>query len=153
MPLEIERKFLVNKDLLPALDEGVVVRQAYLSFAPAPTVRIRIWGEKAFITIKGQVNGISRSEFEYEIPYIDAVNLLQLAVTNQVEKVRKFYSFNGKKWEIDFFEGTNKGLILAEVELDCENEQVDLPEWIEKEVSNDIRYFNSQLALSPFNQW
>ena len=153
MSIEIERKFLVKKDKLPMLDDGVVIRQAYLSFAPAPTVRVRLWGEKAYLTIKGSVNGVSRPEFEYEIPYTDAVNLLELAVTNHVEKERKFYSFKGKKWEIDFFEGANKGLILAEVELDYENEQIDLPEWIEKEVSNDIRYFNSQLALFPFNQW
>jgi len=153
MQFEIERKFLVREELLPILNDGIVIKQAYLSVAPAPTVRIRLWDEQAFITIKGAVSGICRSEFEYEIPYTDAINLLKLAVTNPIEKVRKIYFFEGKKWEIDFFEGDNKGLILAEVELDSENENVIFPEWVEKEVSNDIRYFNSQLALCPFNKW
>ena len=153
MPLEIERKFLVKKELLPQFYDGVTVKQAYLSVAPAPTVRVRLWGEKAFITIKGLMTGICRNEFEYQIPHNEAIELFNLAITDPVEKVRKFFYFEGKKWEIDFFEGANKGLILAEVELDSENENVVLPDWIDKEVSNDSRYFNSQLALCPFKKW
>ena len=153
MPFEIERKFLVKKELLPALDEGIVLKQAYLSVAPDPTVRVRLFGEKAFLTIKSHARGFSRQEFEYEIPYIEAISMLDLAISNPVEKVRKYYFLDGKKWEIDFFEGANKGLILAEIELEREDEHIVLPVWIGKEVSHDNRYFNSQLALFPFNRW
>jgi adenylate cyclase len=153
MSFEIERKFLVRTELLPEPEDGVRIAQAYLRIPPGPTVRIRQYGDKAYLTIKGETTGISRPEFEYPIPPEDIRPLFQLAVTPPVIKVRKTVVADGKKWEIDFFEGDNQGLILAEIELRSENEQFILPDWVGQEVSGDPKYYNSQLAVKPFLTW
>lgn len=150
MALEIERKFLVNAEKLPAqiLTDGEKISQGYLCLEPARTVRVRIKGGRGFLTIKGVNVGIVRKEFEYEIPIDDAQELLKLCAPNVLEKVRYKVHFAEKIWEIDIFSGRHEGLILAEVELTSADEIVALPNWIEKEVSENPRYFNSNLTLT-----
>ena len=127
--------------------------QAYLCIEPERTIRVRIAGEKAFLTVKGGIKGFSRSEFEYEIPVNDADEMLEMAVSSPVEKVRHIIIHRGKSWEVDVFEGDNKGLVLAEIELGSETETFDLPEWVTEEVSHDMRYHNSQLSQKPYSSW
>jgi len=153
MPLEIERKFLVNTEKLTIESEGTFLCQAYLSEDAARTVRIRIAGEKAFLTIKGQTNGISRKEYEYPVPVADAREMMQLAIYPPVEKTRYKILHEGMMWELDIFHGKNEGLILAEIELTSENQTFTRPEWIACEVSGDPRYFNSYLAKFPYRSW
>ncbi len=153
MATEIERKFLVNKELLPEAAKKITIIQAYLQTDPGRTTRVRITDESAFLTIKGKMVGFSRPEFEYEIPVKDAKELMQLAVSSPIEKVRHLIYVEGRKWEVDFFEGKNQGLVVAEIELPSENEQFDLPVWINEEVTGDIRYHNSYLANHPFIDW
>ena len=153
MPFERERKFLVKRELIPEPEKSTPIIQAYLSTHQERTVRIRLAGDQAFLTIKGGMAGISRLEFEYPIPAADAKELLALAVNKPIEKIRKEIYVAGKKWEIDFFEGANKGLVLAEIELDTEDEEFVLPEWAGKEVTGDWRYHNSQLAMHPYSEW
>jgi len=153
MGVEIERKFLVRSGFVPKGEHQIQMVQAYLCADPERTVRVRIAGEKAFLTIKGKMTGISRPEFEYEIPVDDATELMKLAVYPPVAKIRHLIVYQGKKWEVDIFSGFNSGLILAEVELNDDNETVHLPEWIAEEVSDDLRYHNSQLAKNPYLNW
>lgn len=153
MPFEIERKFLVNTNKLAIDSNGVFLSQAYLTDDPTRTVRIRIAGEKAFLTIKGPSNGISRKEFEYEIPVDEAKEIMQLSIFPPVEKTRYKIIFQNILWELDIFHGKNEGLVIAEVELNSENQAISLPGWIESEVSGDPRYFNSYLAKFPFKSW
>ena len=153
MPFERERKFLVREELIPEPEKSIPIIQAYLSTHPERTVRVRLAGDQAFLTVKGGMSGISRLEFEYPIPAGDAKELLSLAVNKPVEKIRKEIHVAGKKWEIDFFEGANKGLVLAEIELSTEDEEFVLPEWADKEVTGDWRYHNSQLAIHPYSEW
>lgn len=146
MPIEIERKFLVDANKLPAqiLTGGEKISQGYLSTEPARTVRVRIKGDRAFITIKSANVGIVRQEFEYEIPIDDAAEILKLC-DNILEKTRYKVNHAGHIWEVDVFGGRLAGLILAEVELSAAEEFVELPNWIDREVSDDPRYFNSNL--------
>ena len=153
MPFEIERKFLVKRDKLIFKDNGVFMSQAYLTEDPALTVRVRIAGEKAFLTIKGPSNGISRKEFEYSVPVNEAKEIMQLSIFPPLEKTRYKITHRKILWELDIFHGKNEGLILAEVELQSEDQEIALPEWIDKEVSGDPRYFNSYLAKFPFQSW
>jgi len=153
MPLEIERKFLVNPKKWQPNDEGTQLKQAYLSLAPNPTVRVRIAGDKAFLTIKGRSENISRPEFEYEIPVAEASGMLKLAISEPVEKIRYEVMHEGCLWEVDVFSGKNDGLILAEIELESEDQKFTVPDWILKEVSDDSRYYNSFLSERPFSEW
>jgi len=153
MAIEIERKFLVRKDLLPDAMTQVKMIQGYLNDDKERTIRIRIVEEKAYLTVKGKVVGISRPEFEYEVPVIDAMAMMKLSVYPPVEKVRHIVIHDGKKWEVDVFSGLNSGLVLAEVELSHENEHVNLPSWVLEEVSGDQRYYNSQLSKNPYASW
>ncbi|MEN7973069.1 MAG: CYTH domain-containing protein [Verrucomicrobiota bacterium] len=154
MAVEIERKFLVAGDSWKAAaSDGVLCRQGYLASEPEKTVRVRIIGGQAFLTIKGATTGISRSEFEYEIPVADAVELLKLCGDAIVEKTRYFVGHGGMVWELDVFSGANEGLVLAELELESEEQPFDLPDWAGKEVSGDIRYYNAYLARHPFATW
>ena len=153
MPVEKERKFLVKKDLVPETERSTRMIQVYLSTDPERTVRVRVAGDKAYLTIKGSPSGIARPEYEYPIPAEDARQLFRLAVSTPVEKVRHEIHVGGKKWEIDFFEGMNKGLVLAEIELEREDEEFILPEWADKEVTGDWRYHNSRLSEHPFSKW
>lgn len=153
MPLEIERKFLVDKNRWSPTNQGTKMIQAYLGLAPYPTVRIRIAGEKAFLTIKGRSETITRPEFEYEVPVDDAQEMLDLAISSPVEKIRYKIQHEGFTWEVDVFSGKNSGLILAEIELESESQDFPLPEWLLEEVSYDGRYYNSYLSLCPFQEW
>ncbi len=153
MPHEIERKFLVNPERLPPLPEGTPIRQGYLP-AICGTVRVRIAGPEAFLTIKGPTEGLSRLEFEYPIPAEEARRMLDdLCDPAQIDKTRHRIEFAGHLWELDVFHGANEGLLLAEVELKREDEHVDLPPWAADEVSHDSRYQNSNLARKPFPTW
>jgi adenylate cyclase len=151
--IEIERKFLVDTHQWQPAEKGIEIKQGYLSVDELSVVRVRIAGELAFITIKGKTTGISRAEFEYEIPKTDALQLMKLCVNPPVEKIRYHETFNEMLWEIDVFEGANLGLVLAEVELADESQQVILPVWVREEVSFDKRYYNSYLSANPFKNW
>ncbi len=153
MGMEIERKFLLGNDDWRPLGIPVHYAQGYLVADGERTVRVRVAGTKAFLTIKGKSQGFSRKEFEYEIPVDEALEMLRLCAIPVIEKYRTKVLFEGKIWEIDEFEGENKGLIMAEIELKSEDETFALPSWIGKEVTGDIRYFNSSLAQNPFKNW
>lgn len=153
MALEIERKFLVDPSKWTPTDQGTRIIQAYLGLAPNPTVRIRIAGEKAFLTIKGRSETISRPEFEYEVSVADAQEMLKLAISNPVEKTRHELMYEGFLWEIDVFSGKNEGLIMAEIELESEFQEFSRPDWVLEEVSNDGRYYNSYLSGCPYSEW
>lgn len=152
MGVEIERKFLVCGDGWRT-DTGRVFAQAYLSLDPARIVRVRCAGERAFLTIKGATHGISRSEYEYEIPFSDAQELLNLRVGSVISKTRHVVVHAGKRWEIDEFHGDNAGLVVAEIELSAEDETFTVPPWLSREVSDDPRYLNANLATTPFVSW
>ncbi|WP_417847483.1 CYTH domain-containing protein [Thalassoglobus sp.] len=151
MGVEIERKFLVLKSYQQG--EPILYRQGYLSREPGRTVRIRVAGESAWITIKSSTQNFSRQEFEYPIPLPDAQELLLLCVGSIVEKYRWRVPHGKHVWEVDEFLGDNSGLIVAEIELNSEDELFDLPPWIGEEVSSDMRYHNSNLSVHPFQQW
>jgi CYTH domain-containing protein len=153
MPAEIERKFLLADDSWRDGSPGVRIAQGYLSQDPDRTVRVRIAGEKAWLTIKGRSEGITRAEFEYEIPLTDAKALLELCLPSVIDKTRHRIPFGGHEWEIDVFHGANEGLVVAEVELTDEAASPEIPPWIGLEVSSDARYFNSCLAVTPYAKW
>ncbi|WP_341526332.1 CYTH domain-containing protein [Nostoc sp. UHCC 0302] len=154
MPKEIERKFLVKGDSWRRLAEGSFYSQGYISTQKKATVRVRIAGNQGYLTIKGPSVKYSRSEFEYPIPIEDAQEMLDtLCDRPLIEKTRYKVEYSGLIWEIDEFDGINKGLIIAEVELSDENQQIELPIWIGEEVSDDPKYFNSNLVKHPFSQW
>ncbi|MGQ7870407.1 CYTH domain-containing protein [Sunxiuqinia sp. sy24] len=153
MSIEIERKFLVDEQLLPEAEQKIEMIQAYLQTDPERTIRVRITDDSAYLTIKGKMVGISRKEFEYPIPVNDAHELVKLAVYPPIEKVRHHIFVDGRKWEVDFFEGVNQGLILAEVELLHEDEGVRIPSWIREEVTGQVQYHNSYLAQHPYSTW
>jgi len=152
MGIEIERKFLVSGDGWRTSD-GRMLCQGYLSRDPARTVRVRIDGEQAFLTIKGLSEGATRLEFEYAIPAEEARDLLKLADGPCVEKIRHRVLHQGLLWEVDEFLGDNAPLVLAEVELEREDQAVALPAWVGQEVTQDARYFNSALAATPYGRW
>ena len=153
MGTEIERKFLTSSDMWRQDAIGIPYAQGYISRETGRTVRIRIAGEHAFLTIKGPVSGISRAEFEYPIPWDDAQELLQLCGGPIIQKQRFHIPYQGHLWEVDLFEGENSGLIVAEVELSHSDENVSLPPWVGKEVTGDPRYYNSNLTVHPFCKW
>ena len=155
MGVEIERKFLVNRRQWEALEkpEGKRYRQGYLYNDAQKTIRVRIAEDAAFLTIKGETMGLSRPEFEYPLPLADAEELLDAFTSTQVIKTRYRIPFEGKIWEVDAFAGENEGLILAELELESEEEVFLLPDWIDREVTGDPRYYNSFLANQPFTTW
>lgn len=153
MPVEIERKFLVTCDDWRTGATGRRFRQGYLSLAENATVRVRRAGEDAFLTIKGQTEGISRAEFEYPIPpaHADAM-LAELCLKPIIQKVRYDVDFAGKRWTVDVFEAENAGLVVAEVELAHPDEPVTLPPWVGEEVTFDPRYRNSALVNAPMGE-
>jgi adenylate cyclase len=154
MGQEIERKYLVRGTAWKALGKGTVTRQGYLSSMKERTVRVRIAGEKGFLTIKGVSKGITRTEFEYAIPVDEAAAMLAgLCERPLIEKTRYVVESGGYIWEIDEFHGENDGLIVVEVELQSPDEKPPLPEWVGEEVSSDPRYFNSNLVKKPFRTW
>ncbi|MCP3671920.1 MAG: CYTH domain-containing protein [Gammaproteobacteria bacterium] len=155
MATEIERKFLVINDLWR---EHVIIsselKQAYLSTGNNATVRVRVADDRAFLTVKSATVGISRAEYEYGIPVADATAMLQLRQSGAViEKTRYRVKCGNHVWDLDIFRGENRGLQVAEVELESEDEQFQLPEWVGAEVSGDHRYQNSNLIDHPYSAW
>lgn len=154
MGKEIERKFKVKDDTFKELSEGRLYRQGYLGIEPESTVRVRIANNKGFITIKGAVSGAERREYEYEIPASEANEMIDFLCKKPViEKYRYALTFGGFIWEIDEFLGENKGLVLAEIELQSKDQQFQIPDWIGEEVTNDMRYYNSNLVENPYCKW
>ena len=154
MGKEIERKFLVKNKEFKKLAEGVMYRQGYLNSAKERTVRIRIAGGKAFLTIKGIAIGVTRAEYEYEIPVDDCNDILDnLAEKPLIDKKRYKIPQGELTWQIDEFFGENTGLIVAEIELENEDQRFDKPAWVGEEVTGDQRYFNSNLIKTPFTRW
>ena len=154
MGVEIERKFLIKETLLPELKNGYTIKQGYIQTVDLTTVRVRIRDKEAFLTIKSKSVGASRLEFEYPIPLQDANKMLNtLCHTSLIDKTRYLVKHIDHVWEVDIFEGKNKGLIIAEVELKSEDEKFFLPNWTTEEVTNDIRYFNSNLIENPYLDW
>jgi adenylate cyclase len=155
MPQEIERKFLVIGDFKKFATKHSVIRQGYLSSVPGRSVRIRINGEKGFITIKGAANksGVNRYEWEKEIPVSDAEELLKICEPGVIEKIRYYIPVGEFIFEVDEFYGENEGLIVAEIELKSESDKFEKPEWLGTEVTGDRRYYNSVLCKNPFTRW
>jgi adenylate cyclase len=154
MGVEIERKFLVDGDAWRTLGAATLLRQGYLNADPARTVRVRIDGEHAFLTIKGKSVGAARGEWEYPIPVEEAAELLDsLCLQPLVEKVRRRIAVGPHTWEVDEFLGANAGLVVAEIELASEDEAFEKPGWIGREVTGEARYFNSNLIRHPYSQW
>ena len=154
MSVEIERKFLVRGDAWKALARGVAMRQGYLSTHPDRTVRVRIEGESATLTIKGRTQGFSRGEWEYAIPLADAEALLNdVCERPLIEKTRTRIVHEGMTWEVDEFFGDNLGLVVAEIELESETQAFTRPDWLGEEVTGDVRYFNSSLLKRPYSSW
>ena len=154
MGTEIERKFLVKSREWQEGNEPLHTCQGYLASGGECTVRIRVQGERAFLTIKGKTEGMTRAEYEYPIPVADAEEMLQgLCQKPYIEKNRYHVYHAGRKWEVDVFLGENQGLVVAEIELDSEEQQIELPPWVGEEVTDDPRYRNSCLVRKPFSQW
>ena len=155
MGKEIERKFLVNLkklDLKKYTNWTTNIQQGYLSEDIERTIRVRIEDDKAFVTIKGRTQNITRSEYEYEIPYCDALELMKMYDKTIIKK-RTMVKFNKRYWSIDIFGGDNDGLVVAELELKSEKEKFALPTWITEEVSNNSKYLNVQLLRNPYKNW
>jgi adenylate cyclase len=151
--VEIERKFLLAGDAWRALGTPMLLRQGYLSSDPARVVRVRVDGDQAYLTIKGKSTGATRGEWEYSIPLADANELLALCEQPLVEKTRRKIEVGGNVWEVDEFLGANQGLVIAEIELSSEDQAFDKPDWIGEDVTDDKRYYNSNLAKHPFSDW
>ncbi|MBN7797666.1 CYTH domain-containing protein [Parahaliea mediterranea] len=153
MALEIERKFLVRNTDWRA-GKGQLMRQGYLGGGGGTTVRVRLAGERAWLTIKGPTTGATRAEYEYAIPADDARDMLaSLCPGPLVEKRRFEVEHAGFTWEVDEFLGDNTGLVVAEIELESEDQLVPLPAWVGEEVTGDPRYYNASLARHPYRQW
>ena len=154
MPKEIERKFLIaNEGWKAGVQRSSYFAQGYLSYDPERTVRVRETDTQGFLTVKGLTVGLSRDEFEYEIPKAEATALLKMCEHPPIQKRRHFVEHEGHLWEIDIFEEANEGLQVAEIELRSEEEMFVRPEWLGEEVSGDRRYSNSSLSLKPFKNW
>jgi adenylate cyclase len=154
MAKETERKFLVKDDSYKKPGKGEYLQQGFLSTDKERVVRVRIKGDKAWLTIKGSSQGATRTEYEYEIPKEDAEYLMEhLCIKPTIEKHRYLVEHAGFTWEVDEFHGENEGLVLAEIELPGEDTPFDLPAWVGEEVTGDARYFNSNLAVRPFSGW
>jgi adenylate cyclase len=155
MPIEIERKFLVEGD---AWRTGVrrreLFRQGYLAGSELCSIRVRVGGDTAWLGLKGRVQGATRAEYEYEIPLREANELLDtLCCGGRIEKWRHWVPHAGHEWEVDEFLGDNAGLVVAELELDDESEPFVRPSWLGAEVTHDVRYYNSNLASHPWRGW
>jgi len=152
MGQEIERKYLVDRSLWEDQEkpEGVYYRQGYILTDPEKTIRVRLAGDRGYLTIKGRTVGATRLEYEYEIP---GQELLDNFAVGELAKVRYTLDVKGKTWEVDAFLGENTGLLVAEIELEHEDESFELPEWIDEEVTGDERYYNARLTEHPYKSW
>ena len=145
--MEIERKFTVNIEKWAEVikPQPIFIEQSYLSSTPECTVRVRLKGDKAYLTIKGKTSGISRSEYEYEVPVDEAKEMMNTLSSKTLSKKRYEINVGNHLWEVDVFEGKLAGLIIAEIELTSEDEVFELPKWVIEDVSNDVQYYNSNL--------
>ncbi len=155
MGREIERKFLLKDDSWrQAAEPGKSYVQGYISVVPERIVRVRTAGDKAVVTLKGKHEGLGRDEFEYDIPIEDARRILDtMCIPPLIEKTRYIVRVDRVKWEIDEFARENEGLVIAEVELDSEDQEVALPAWVGEEVTRDFRYSNAALVREPYTKW
>ncbi|HHV86941.1 MAG TPA: CYTH domain-containing protein [Petrimonas sp.] len=155
MGYEIERKFLVNGDYKSHSFKNFRIKQGYLALSGVTIVRVRIKGEKAFVTIKSALeeNKIKRNEWEYEIPVQDAGEMLLLCEEAVIEKTRYLIKAGKHIFEVDDFEGENEGLVIAEIELESEDEPYEKPGWLGPEVTGNVRYYNSFLSIHPYSEW
>jgi len=155
MAIEIERKFLISGDYKAEIIQSTRIIQGYLSSVPERTVRVRVKGEKGFITIKGKGNdsGASRYEWEMEIPKTEALDLLKLCEPGMIDKTRSLVPAGKHTFEIDEFHGDNEGLIIAEIELSDEKESFVKPAWLGTEVTGNQNYYNSRLSKNPYKNW
>lgn len=155
MPTEIEHKYLIKPELWKNInpEKSTDIRQGYLLTDPEKTIRVRTKGNKGYLTIKGKPTGASRLEYEYEIPLADANDLINKFCSNVIEKIRHIVVHDTQTWEVDEFKGLNEGLIVAEIELTSEGENYSLPDWVDKNVTDDPRYANSNLSIKPFTSW
>ncbi|MEP3890376.1 MAG: CYTH domain-containing protein [Hellea sp.] len=152
MGIEIERKFLVTGQAWK-IGTPTLFIQGYLNHDKNRTVRIRIAGDEAMITVKGLTVGMRRAEYEYLIPVTDAKDMLELCEGPLIEKKRWLVSAGNLTWEVDEFMGDNQGLVVAEIELEDESQSFEMPVWVGKEVTDDARYYNSSLSVMPFKRW
>ncbi len=155
MAIEIEHKFLLaNENWRNYIDHSAAMRQGYLTSNSHSSVRVRLSGEKAWLNIKSATVGNQRHEYEYEIPAHDADEIIAtLCRKPLIEKIRHYVYHDNHTWEIDEFSGENKGLIVAEIELSKQNEKFTIPDWIGKEVTDDLRYYNNNLSQHSYNTW
>ena len=155
MANEIERKFLVKGDFTPYVSKETRIVQGYLSSVPERTVRVRIKGDKGFLTVKGIGNdsGASRYEWEKEVPLGETEELLKLCEPGVIDKVRFLVKAGVHTYEVDQFHGENEGLTVAEIELSSETESFEKPSWLGEEVTGDKKYYNSMLMKHPFTRW
>lgn len=155
MRLEIERKFLIEKDLWYALKKpsGILIQQAYLVNEQEKVIRIRVTDSSGYLTIKGPALHATRSEYEFPIPKMEAIQIMDQFTKVRIDKTRYKIEFEGKIWEVDEFWGDNEGLIIAEIELKSEDEPFIAPSWIGPEVTEDYRYYNSYLSEHPYKSW
>lgn len=155
MGMEIERKFLLKKEWKKQVQHcrPAIIRQGYLAAEAERTVRVRIKDQEGYLTIKGKSKGMSRAEYEYEIPLGDAEHLLLLCKEPLIEKNRYTLKVEGQCWELDEFFGDNTGLFLAEAELESEEQPLRIPDWVGIEVTHDKRYYNSRLSEKPYKHW
>jgi len=154
MPLEIEHKFLVKSNDYRVGAQAKVIRQGFLNLDKNRLVRVRLSGDKAYITVKGPDKGNRRLEFEYPVPPDEAVIMLdELCQKPLIEKTRYYASFQGFTWEVDEFTGDNEGLVVAEIELEYEGQEFPRPGWLGREVSGENRYYNASLVNYPYKSW
>ena len=147
MAIEIERKFLVSEFDESFANEKYEIKQGYIFAKSGKVVRVRTFGDKGYITVKVRKTKLTRLEYEYEIPYNDAIDMLNNCCDERIlSKTRYICMYEGKKWEVDVFDGKNKGVILAEIELSSEDEEFKLPPFVIKEVTNDSKYSNHNMA-------
>jgi len=153
MPLEIERKFLVNSDRYKIGAKPIDIMQAYLTIQNNLAIRVRIEGRTASFAIKSKVSERVNREYEYNIPLDEAQSMMELSQYSVITKTRYLVMFKRHTWEVDEFHGDNQGLVVAEIELEDENEVFEKPDWLDNEVTSDYRYLNSNLSKSSYNNW
>ncbi len=155
MAKEIERKFLVKGDFKPFATKQTRITQGYISSIPERTVRVRVKGDKGFITIKGigNASGATRYEWEKEIPVSEVNDLLAICEPGVIDKTRYLIKAGEHTFEVDEFYGENQGLIVAEIELKSEEDAFEKPEWLGEEVTGDVKYYNSMLMKNPYTKW
>ena len=154
MAREIERKFLVKGDEWRKDVQGIYYLQGYLATGSGCTVRVRVSNQTALLTIKGSVSKLTRREYEYQIPVSDGDELLNhICLKPIIKKTRYVVEYGGVVWEVDEFDGDNKGLVIAEVEMNSENQQIQIPNWVGMEVSGNPKFYNANLVKHPFSHW